>query len=227
MTTSPCPPPKRRRYVGLLTVLLSITLLTGALHGRLTQRWGPVPDLAAAAEHLNSFPREFGDWQLLNMTPMEESTVQMLECAGYVNRQYVNRKTGETVSLAIMLGPSGPIAVHTPEVCYSSRAYSIQEPRKSISLTDSKGQVHSFWSLAFRANTLSADQLRVCYAWCENGLWEASKSPRFQFAGRPLLFKLQIAGLMPTSLSGSTATRRNPCEDFLAAMLHSGWSLRS
>ncbi len=211
----------RRRHLGLIVLLLAITLVTGAVHGRLTQRWGPVPDLLAAARHLESFPQQFGDWQLLKMEPIDESTIQMLSCAGYVNRQYVNRKTGQTVSVAIMLGPSGPISVHTPEVCYSSRAYSIKDPRKPISISDSEGQSHTFWNLSFRTNTPSTEQLRVYYAWYGKRGWEASTSPRFEFAGRALLFKLQIASLGPAV----PRDQQDPCAEFLAAMLRSGWSV--
>jgi hypothetical protein len=210
-----------RRHLGLIVVLLAITLVTGAIHGRLTQRWGPRPDLLATASHLESFPQEFGDWQLLKKEPIDDSTVQMLSCAGYVNRQYVNRKTGENISLAIMLGPSGPISVHTPEVCYSSRAYSIRDARKPVSISDSDGHNHSFWNISFRANTPSTEELRVYYAWYGKRGWEASKWPRFEFAGRPLLFKLQIASLGPAVLRD----QEDACAKFLTAMLRSGWSV--
>src|SRR5262249_41179294 len=158
-----------------------------------TQRWGPVPDLVAAAKHLKDFPKQIGDWQLLSEQTIEESTVQMLSCAGYANRQYVNRKTGQTVWLAGMLGPGGPFSVANPEICYSSRAYQIQDARTAISLTDSAERTHTFWSVFFRGMTPSTDQLHVCYAWYGKSSWEASTSPRFEFAGAPLLFKLQIA----------------------------------
>ena len=148
--------------------------------------------------------------------------MRMLSCAGYVNRQYVNRKTGQTVWLAVMLGPAGPIAVHTPEVCYSSRAYQIQDPRTGISITDSREQAHTFWSVFFRGMTPSADQLHVCYAWYGKGGWEASTSPRFEFAGEPMLFKLQIAAFVPVAAQAQAA---DPCQAFLSAMLSSGWSV--
>ena len=212
----------RRRFIGPIVLVLGITLVTGAVHGRFMQRWGPAPDLLAAARHLDTFPQQMGDWQLLKKEPMDESTVQMLSCAGYVNNRYQNRKTGDEVGIAIMLGPSGPISVHTPEVCYSSRAYAIQEPRQSISLSGRDGRPHTFWSLLFRTNTPSTDRLRVCYAWRGEEAWEASSNPRFEFAGRPFLFKLQIASLVPSDQADAS---HNPCADFLSAMLLSGWRI--
>jgi hypothetical protein len=214
----------RWRYLSLTLLVVSITLVAGAVHGVMTQRWGPAPDLIAASQHLADFPKQFGNWQMLSEQPMDESTVRMLSCAGYVNRQYVNRKTGMTIWIAVMLGPSGPIAVHTPEVCYSSRDYSINEPRHQVSLVDANGRTHTFWSLSFRSDTPSTDQLRVDYAWYGYGQdqWKASTSPRFEFAGKRLLFKLQIAGLTPAAAGNAV---QDPCEDFLSAFLRSGWSV--
>lgn len=215
----------RHRCIGLIAFAIALTLVTGLVHGRLSQRWGPAPDLLAAAKRLESFPQQFGDWQLLKQEPIDESTIEMLSCVGYVNREYVNRKTGETVWIAIMLGPAGPIAVHTPEVCYSSRAYTIHEPRKRISLSDPAGHAHSFWSLAFRTNTPTTDQLRVCYAWYGKEGWEASKSPRFEFGGLPLLYKVQVASLVPPTTGSPNGESPDPCERFLGDVVRSGWSL--
>ena len=50
----------------------------------------------------------------------------------------------------MIAGPAGPISVHTPEICYSSRAYSIQEPRVQTAVSDKNGRTHSFWSVSFR-----------------------------------------------------------------------------
>jgi hypothetical protein len=199
---------------------VGLTVGTGLVHGRLTQRWGPVPDLQAAARELESFPKTIGDWQLLAEEPLAPLVQRTLSCAGHVNRRYVNRQSGETISIAIIVGPSGPTAVHTPEICYSSRAYSIRESRQRKTVTDASGRIHSFWSMSFRSDNLSSDELRVYYAWCPevDGIWTASESPRFEFAGRRLLFKLQMASLIS---SMATDASKDPCQEFLSALLHS------
>jgi Protein of unknown function (DUF3485) len=214
------PAATRKLYAGLVAVVVGITIATGIVHGRLTQRWGPVPDLIAAAKHLDSFPKEFGDWQFVANEPMDAGTINMLSCAGYVNRQYVNRKSGQKVFIAILLGPAGPIAVHTPEVCYSSRDYEISQARRPVTLQDAHGKSHSFWTTSFNPNTPTADQLHVYYAWNGSGVWEASTSPRFEFAGKRMLYKLQLASLLPTAAQNQT---NDPCQDFLSSLLRSGW----
>jgi hypothetical protein len=203
----------------LTCIGVGMTVATGLVHGRLAQRWGPVPDLQAAARQVESLPKTIGDWQLVKETPLPAMVQQTLSCAGYINREYVNRKSGETVHIAITVGPSGPISVHTPEICFSSRAYSIHDPRQRETVTDSQGRIHSIWSLSFRSNDLSADTLRVYYAWCPdvNGIWAASESPRIEFAGRRVLFKLQMSTLV-SPLAADQA--KDPCQEFLSALLH-------
>jgi Protein of unknown function (DUF3485) len=210
------------RFLILLALGIGITGTAGLVCGRISQRWGPVPDLLAAAQHLKSFPSQFGDWQLLDETPIPDAVVQTLSCAGYVNRQYVHRQSGATVSVAVTVGPSGPISVHTPEICYSSRDFVVAGDRKRTTLMDPQGLPDSFWHVSFRPNGLSADQLRVYYAWSTGGAWTAADSPRIAFAGRPLLYKLQMSTLVATA---ETDTVQDPCSIFLADLLRSGWSL--
>jgi hypothetical protein len=222
MTTEHREARRTARYSSLIGVAVATTVAAGFVHGRLTQRWGPVPDLLAAGAHLSTLPAQIGDWQLVSDEPIDERTLQMLSCAGHVKRQYVNRKTGETIWVAILVGPSGPIAVHTPEICYSSRATTIEGERAPVSLVDAEGRSNTFWSLWFATSNPSADRLRVWYGWSGSGVWKASESPRFEYAAQPLLFKLQIASFVP---SAERENPSDPCQGFLSALLQSGWNV--
>jgi hypothetical protein len=210
------------RFLFLLTLGLTMTVVSGVVYGYYSQRWGPAPDLVASGRHLETLPTQIGDWDLLRQEAMSNAVIELLSCSGYVNRQYVNRRTGETISLAITVGPAGPISVHTPEICYSSRAYSIQEPRQPVSLSDQQGDVHSFWKLTFRSNNSSADQLHVYYGWTTSGLWKAAELPRFEFGGQPILYKLQMSSLVAPVAAASS---NDPCKDFLADLLQLEWNV--
>jgi hypothetical protein len=215
-------PTSFKQFLFLLCFGLALTVLSGWIYGYLLQRWGPGQDLMAAAKQLETFPTQFADWQLVREEPMQENVIQILSCAGYVNRQYVNRRTGDTVSIAITVGPSGPISVHTPEICYSSRAYSIQEQRRLAILSDKNGEPHSFWRVLFRSNNTIADQLCVYYAWAAEKAWKAVEFPRFEFAGRPTLYKLQLSSLVTPEVASKAD---NPCKHFLADLLATGWTI--
>jgi hypothetical protein len=210
------------RFVTALVVGVGITVVTGAVCGRVSQRWGPVPDMVAAGEHLKSLPAQIGSWQLVEDDTMPEAVIRTLSCAGYVNRKYVDRHSGSTVMLAIYVGPTGPISVHTPEICYSSRDYLPEENRQRVQLSDLGGKAQTFWCTTFRSNNVLAEQLRVYYGWCAEHDWMAAESPRFDFAGWPLLFKLQISSLVPPGEKGAA---QDPCRAFLEDLLKSGWKV--
>jgi hypothetical protein len=199
-----------------LALAVAITLACGAIHGRLDHRWGPSPDLRAAAERLVDLPEQFGDWKLQSSVTMSPDVIEMLQCESHVSRVYRNERTGERVHVAVLLGPPGPIAVHTPEICYSSRDYHQQEARRRLNIPDRSGASDAFWALTFRAESLRADSLRVCYAWSEGSRWVASERPRFEFAGRPYLYKIQLAALLPPWAKSET---QDPCRRFLADFL--------
>jgi len=212
------------RHVGhwpALALGILLTLSAGALYGKYSQRWGPPADLTTAAAQLERLPGQLGNWKLAEELPMEDSSVQMLECAGYVNRRYVNQQSGQIVNLAIIVGPAGPTAVHTPEICFSSRAYDLQRERQRIVLESSPTKKHAFWRVDFSTKNALADDLRVYYAWSLGRTWEASASPRYEFAAQPYLFKLQLAGAVRPGTVGKDS---DPCREFLEELLKSSWT---
>jgi hypothetical protein len=144
-----------------------------------------------------------------------------LQCEGYVNRQYVNQETGDVVNLAVITGPPGPTAVHTPEICYSSRDYSIARERERTLIADKEGNAHTFWATVFESNNPLAERLCVFFAWSDGGNWIASKSPRFEFAGSQKLFKLQLAGRIDPSTDASESV----IADFIRELLRSPWNV--
>jgi hypothetical protein len=211
--------PKRALWVLLLGLVL--TIVTGVVYGRLSLRWGPPADMVAAGEHLQTLPKEFGDWQMVEEQTLDEPVVRELQCAGYVTRRYVNRRDGDTVTLFIVLGPPGPISVHAPEVCYSGRDYDTSDRRQEMTLTGSQSRSHSFWGLTLQPKNVTADQLRVYYAWTTDGTWVASTRNRYKFALSPMLFKLQLAGVvLPSEIFGG----KDPCRDFLADLVALDWT---
>jgi hypothetical protein len=101
------------------------------------------------AENLCEFPKQLGDWETVSEEPLTPVVERILRCYGYVNRVYWNSKTGDRVSLAILFGPRGPMAVHTPEICYSSRGrIPMGKPEEVVPGGNIKG--HSFWRLDFK-----------------------------------------------------------------------------
>jgi hypothetical protein len=190
--------------------LTAVSLLVGVVHGRLTNRWGPQPDMEEASRRLESMPEDIEGWHCdPHSPPLDERVKEMLQCQGSLNRVYENVKTGQTVSVVVLLGPAGPISVHTPEICYSSQDYQIASDRVAYTIDSQQ----DLWDLRLKAKEGGAP-LRVLYAWTNDGNWDATANPRFAFGGRPLLYKIQLAGPVPNETSDQDA-----CRDFLDAFL--------
>lgn len=178
----------------LFLVVLGLTFFSGLLHGRMCGRWGLKPDMAAAAEKLEATPTRFGDWELTHATTLDARIAKLLESAAYLCGTYSNRVSGESVNLFVLLGPPGPVSVHTPDICYASRDFTIVREREQVAVRDATGANAQLWALTLRGNDLDANLLRVYYGWNDGGGWTAPDNPRFDYAGRPLLYKIQVAG---------------------------------
>ncbi|MFO0180325.1 MAG: hypothetical protein ACK517_00950, partial [bacterium] len=138
--------------------------------------------------------------------PLTPAVERILRCYGYVNRVYWNSKTGHRVSLAILYGPRGPMAVHTPEICYSSRGrVPIGKPEEVVPGGSLKG--HSFWRLDFKHPSSKSSDMEVWYAWSDGNDWIASDYPRFWITQS--LFKIQLSG--PPGAPDEVSA----CDDFL------------
>ena len=205
-----------------LVLAVLVTLAGGLLYGGYSQRWGPTADLMTAGSHLASLPQSIGDWKLTEELAIESSAVEMLECPGYVHRRYVHTPTGDTINLVLLVGPPGPIAVHTPEICYSSRAYEIEDEPRVVTLDSNESRSDYYWCTDFRSRNVLAENLRVYYAWSTGGPWEASSSPRFEFATAPMLYKLQLAAPIAPRIEGEAF---DSGREFLQALQASEWSL--
>ncbi len=91
-----------------------------------------------------------------------------------------------------------------------------------VQLSGKDGHTNTFWRLDFKTKNPLADSLRVYYAWSTGDAWQASKSPRIEFGGAPLLYKIQLVARLATWTEDDET---DPGRDFLRALEQSGWSL--
>ncbi|MFG0254566.1 MAG: exosortase-associated EpsI family protein, partial [Rhodopirellula sp. JB053] len=106
--------------IAATAILAVLTLMSGIVHGYLDGRWATNDDSTAKGSRLSDLPTQLGDWKLVETTELDDGAADLLRCYGSIVREYQNELTGAKVNVAILFGPRGPIAVHTPEVCYSS-----------------------------------------------------------------------------------------------------------
>lgn len=187
-----------------------LTLASGVAHGWLDGRWVNHPDLTKAAQKLNDLPKRMGDWVYIEDRSLSDSAVQLLRCYGYTHRVYQNQASGARVTFAVLHGPRGPIAVHTPEICYSAAGMRVSGGRRKAIVKTESGQ-HSFWQISFLSKVDAKPALEVHYGWSDGKQWQAADHPRFWLTEN--LYKLQIAGTPPQ------ANEPSPSQDFLEVML--------
>ncbi len=202
----------------LTTVFIALTTLgVGALHGRWSNRWGTPANPEEVRTRIESIPLAFGDWETKDSQEFHPQVIKTLQCVGYINRSYVNRKTAEVVQVALLAGPSGPISVHTPEVCYPALALDEFESKQKAAIRPNTTPNESFHKVMFRSRGLDANYLRVWYAWRgEEGPWDVPTLPRVAFSSQPILYKLQVGSASQTE---PTAQSDDACQSFLNEFL--------
>jgi len=198
-----------RLFFSLLAT--GMLVASGLVHGYWTDRWYPPEDLQAAAARLDRVPLVLGDWDG-HSVDTKSITVDRL-IAGHVQRRYVNRVTGETVSLALVVGRPGPVSIHTPDVCYGASGYTIGN-RGTAKVP---GRDDEFLCMdATRVRATEESRLRLYWAWNAGRDWVSAQDPRLAFASNRVLYKLYV---MRDQLSLGEPSREDPCLTFMQALL--------
>jgi Protein of unknown function (DUF3485) len=198
----------------LLPIATAVVVLIagGVVHGLWTDRWAVQPDAAAAAARMDALPLTIGDWE---GEALPVSTRELQGLAGYVARRYVNRGTGDAVTLALMCGRPRVVSIHTPDVCYAGSGYEVAEPVRFG--PTGLSEPAEFWTTDM-VRTRAAEQarLRVFYAWNATEGWKAPDTPRVTFAGSPMLYKLYLLRDLPAG--GNAPLADDPCLDFFKVL---------
>jgi hypothetical protein len=197
----------KRCLPALIACLLVV--VCGVVHGFWTDRWRPPTEAAEAAARMDALPQEIGDWKgetVPDKNPTAGGT------AGSIQRRYTNRRTGESVSIYLVCGRVGPVAEHTPDVCYVAAGFDVG-PKSLAAVADGA----SFWTAdAARTKDVGDTRLRLYWAWSADGRWSAPDNPRFAFVRAPALFKLYVQRDLA---DGGPAAQEEPCVNFLRALL--------
>jgi hypothetical protein len=204
-----------------LVIVLAVSgLAAAAVVDRLTSG-ATSGDGKEAASRLEKIPAEFGDWTSTE-NPMDEKVLRVAEAAGNVSRTYVNRKNGSQISVLLLCGPTGPIGAHEPKYCYAGNGFEMSGKPQKVALTAPDGTAATYWSVLFEKKAPTGEApLRVCWMWGLDGDWQASDSPRSEFALRRALYKLYVtrseSKAPPATLMGAAAP--DPIQEFLTAFL--------
>jgi hypothetical protein len=165
-----------------LPVLVTLAAIAGSglLHGLQTSRWEPTLALDEAAARLDAV-----NWWM---------------------RRY--SKDRQSVTVILMCGRPGRMAVHTPEVCYQGAGYQISgSPARQPLYAGGPAAGDALWTARFvKQDADGMKYLRIFWAWTTAGTWQAPDNPRWTFRGEPFLYKLYV-------VRDSTGQQEAPAND--------------
>lgn len=204
-----------QRTLVMACAIVALTVPATLFHGYLLHRWGDHQELVWKTQALSQLPQEFGQWRhVADGRPIVPHLQQQLELRGYLHRVYEHEATGQRVSLLVLVGPSGPLVRHPPEICYQARANRLL---KSRPLTVMAGVRESnLRLLRYESNASFEADFFVAYAFGLRGTWRAPDSPRRAYAGEPVLYKLHV--LTEASSEGTESVPQGMVE-FLSELL--------
>ena len=203
------------RILPLLCAFL-LLIASGISHRLWTGAWSVTDEPGRSAARLAEVRKEIGEWVGADVE-VNARELKQAEAVGYLARRYVHR-TGTAVDIFIICGRPGPIAVHTPDICYVGAGF---EMAGSPSLYQVDGDAEAIPAEFMRANLdktnrVTPEHLRIYWAWKAGRGWKAPANPRLTFGGAPALYKLYITcGAAP----GANLPERDPCQDFMNDLL--------
>ena len=183
---------------GSVTLAFLIVLVSGLGHGIWSGRWVDSHDLELAKAHLASVPTQVGDWVLTDEKQISQKEQQIAGIVGFLSRVYLNQRTQQSVSVLLVCGRPGAIAVHTPDVCFEGAGYR-GEGRKyrDLLVVSPRKQKAEFWREKFvRVESGIPIPLRVYWGWNAEGNWVAPENPRLEFWADTVLYKLYVSRLV-------------------------------
>jgi hypothetical protein len=203
--------------IGTLAVSV-ITVAAGMMQGSLSNRWGTSNSLRRAGDKLETLPSSFSVWEMKRSDKLENDALNQLQPAGYIQRAYLNRNNGAVITVTVLVGSSGPMSVHIPEICLGGRNHQPVGQRQKIAIPGKDGE-DTFWKTTFQLNGVDAQMQNVYYAWRSGDHWVAAENPRYSFATKPFLYKIQLASRVPAEKSGESESAADPGLQFLGDFL--------
>jgi hypothetical protein len=176
-----------------IAVIALLTVPPALLQGRYVHRWKTPATQLDAASHLSELPREFGRWRAVeDGEPLSAEVCKELGLSGNIKRTYLDADSGTTIDLLLMVGASGQLVRHPPNICYDNRANQQVGEMETISTTGLE-PASSLSLLEYRRNTEAfGTRFLVAYGFSTGEGWSSPKWPRMTFGGEPMLYKMQL-----------------------------------
>lgn len=179
----------------ILPAMVGVVLLVacGVVQGLWTDRWGVSNEPRTSASKLAHVPKTIGDWETYKEPPIDETDLAVGEIAGYLDRLYLNRRTGKGLAVLCVCGKPGPIGQHPPTVCFIGAGFELTKSKRQSIGSENLQPPAEFLVGEFHKSTGTVPEWeRVYWSWSGNGVWTAPESTRLAFAHYRALYKLYV-----------------------------------
>jgi hypothetical protein len=185
-------------YIGTAIAVLILSMITIYV-GVKTARWTNFSGLDEARARLHELPLTIGDWKANGENELLEADVTSLQIQnGYISRRYKNTKTQFEVYITIMIGKTGIVVVHSPEICFGGRDYKKDEKGRipvQFPILDFVGKPtdeNTLWKVKFVNNSARGGVISFYYGASVGNGWVAEENPRMKFSGFRYAYKIQV-----------------------------------
>ena len=184
-----------------LIIGIAVVAIAGVTfyEGRQFDRWGEVDPylLAAMGEKIQRVPKTIGDWESQDV-PLDAKSIEVAEIHSYISRKYRHRVTKAEVDVLLVCGPTKPMVVHNPELCYAAVGFT--EDHRDTKELGQESRSGKFFNAAFtRDRGAGTDKIDILWAWTTTGEWKAPSSPQLEYGAVAALYKLYaISALAPS-----------------------------
>lgn len=200
------------RWLPAITGLVLI-VACGVVHGLWTDRWDLSNEPKASASKLADVPKIIGEWETFREPPIDDADLAMGEIAGYLNRLYLNRRTGKGLAVLCVCGRPGPIGQHPPTVCFGGAGFELTKSQRMSFACGGSIPPAEFLVGEFHKNSgVVPEWERVYWSWSGNGTWTAPESTRLAFSHLRALYKLYVIHKMSRPDEG---IEEDPAPDFI------------
>ena len=195
----------------LLIVALLMLAASGIIQGFWTDRWGASTQLAEAVARLERVPRYVGEWGAdpKKDPPISDEELENAEVVGHLSRIYHHPTKGD-VNLLLLCGRPGPIAVHSPEICFPGEGFNL-EGGESVRVAKAE-----FRMIRVGKNKLLPEHLRVFWSLSSGNGWSTPEDPRLTFVGSRFLYKLHVVRRLEKP---DEPVKDDPTVEFLQVLL--------
>ncbi len=202
------------RYLLIILTFLAV-ILPGIAHGFLTDRWFVSRQLEEFTASLANVPRDIPDWQGEDVT-IDPGQIEQANISAYVARRFTHRTSRKQISVLLCCGRSGPISVHSPEICYGGAGFNVINPETKFSLNN-PALTGEFKDSTFLKAGPVPEYLEIYWAWNGKGTWDVPAEPRVAFGGQPALYKLYV--VCPFSKEDQRKEAQEACQSFIEVLL--------